>query len=218
MSPANSAAARAAAIRAGARRGVWRRLLAWCGVRTAAMRRADDRAARWAHGAAGEEATVRMLGRLESAGWHVRHDLRLRGRRFNLDHVLVSPCGTAVVVLDSKNWHRGRPTTMVGGRVCCGVEDRHDQVAKVAGYARLVGTALGLRGVVVWPLLVIHGSPIPGGRLEARVTGWDGPVHVLGPDWLLPTLTAAPRARDRRRAAMVAGRVDSVLSPYMEAG
>lgn len=159
-----------------------------------------------------------MLGQLETAGWHVRHDLRLRGRRFNVDHVATSPCGTAVVVVDSKNWRKGWPTMLVRGRVFCGAEDRHEQVVKVAGYARLVEAALALPGVVVWPLLVIHGSPVAGGRLEARVEGWEGAVHVLGTSMLLPVLAAAPRASDPHRAAMVAARVDSVLVPYAESG
>ncbi|WP_331764773.1 NERD domain-containing protein [Streptomyces sp. NBC_01238] len=182
------------------------------------MRRADIQAARWEHGAAGEETTARMLAALKVRGWAVRHDLRLRGRRFNLDHVLCSPCGTAVVVLDTKSWHRGRPTSLIRGRVCCGTEDRHEQVEKVAGYARLVDQALGLPGVAVWPLLVVHGSPVAGGQLEARVQGWDGPVYVLGPDLLVPRLAGAPKARDAQRAAAVAQRVDSVLLPYTEPG
>ncbi|MEV6146381.1 nuclease-related domain-containing protein [Streptomyces sp. NPDC051992] len=198
------------------------------GVRTAAMRQADAQAAQWEHGAKGEAATVRLLRPLVRWGWlrrllgrpvwTVRHDLRLRGRRFNLDHVLVSPCGTAVVVLDTKNWHRGRTTALVGGRVHCGEDDRHGQVEKVAGYAEMVATAVGLRPDQVWPLIVVHGSPIAGGRLEARVPGQRGVVHVLGPDWLVPTLAGAPKARDPQRAAQLAGRVDSVLLPYTERG
>ncbi|MFE9491465.1 nuclease-related domain-containing protein [Streptomyces sp. NPDC006641] len=192
------------------------------------MQQADAEAARWEHGAKGEAATKRLLRPLVRWGWLrrllrrpvwvIRHDLRLRGRRFNVDHVAVSPCGTAVVVVDSKNWRRGQPTRLVGGRVCCGSEDRHEQVEKVAKYARLVEAALGLPGVAVWPLLVVHGSPVAGGYLEARVQGWDGPVYVLGPDWLVPTLAGAPKARDPQRAAQLAGRVDSVLLPYTERG
>lgn len=218
MSTRNSAAARAAELRAGARRGLWRRLLAFLGLGGAKVRHADAAAARWAHGAAGEEATALLLAPLEAAGWHIRHDLRLRGRRFNIDTALASPCGTAVVVLDTKNWHRGRTTALVGGRVHCGEDDRHDQVEKVAGYAEAVATAVGLRPDQVWPLIVVHGSPIAGGRLEARVPGQRGVVHVLGPDWLVPTLAGAPKARDPQRAAQLAGRVDSVLLPYLERG
>jgi hypothetical protein len=123
-----------------------------------------------------------------------------------------------VVVLDTKAWHRGRTTDLVNGRVHCGTEDRHTQVQRVAEYALLVGQALGLPDVAVWPLLVVHGSPVAGGQLEARVNGWDGPVYVLGPEMLLPRLAGAPTAWDPRRAQAVADRVDSVLLPYTEPG
>lgn len=223
MSARNSAAAQAAAIRARARRGVGRRLLSLLGLRTAAMRQADDQAARWVHGAKGEEATARLLRGLTRWGWlrrllgrpvwAVRHDLRLRGRQFNLDHVLVSPCGTAVVVLDTKAWHRGRDTTLVAGRVCCGTDDRHDQIVKVAGYAQLVEAAVGLPAGAVWPLVVVHGSRIPGGHLKASTPG--GAVQVIGADLLVSTLASAPGGRDPRRAAVLAARVDQVLVPYL---
>lgn len=218
MTPRNSAAAQAAAIRAGARKGPWRRLLVLLGVRTPGMRRADARAFLWGHGAEGEAVTVRMLEALESRGWGIRHDVRLHGRRYQLDHVLVSPCGTAVVVLDTKNWGRSRPTQLIGGRVCWGAEDRHQEVAKVTRYARRVSDALALPGVAVWPLLVVHGSPVAGGQLEARVSGWNGLVHVLGPEALLPRLVGAPKVRDPRQASLVADRVDSVLVPYAQPG
>jgi hypothetical protein len=178
------------------------------------MRRADAQAFLWAHGAQGEAVTARMLGALESRGWAIRHDVRLRGRRFNVDHVLVPPCGTAVVVLDTKAWDRRRPTALVNGRVHCGAEDRHTKVQKVAEYALLVDQALNLPGVSVWPLLVVHGSPVAGGQLEARVLGWDGPVYVLSPELLLPRLAGAPKGWDPKRAQEVAARVDSVLLPY----
>ncbi|WSF22057.1 NERD domain-containing protein (plasmid) [Streptomyces sp. NBC_01353] len=178
------------------------------------MRRADAHAARAEHGAEGERMTAGLLRPLEAAGWHVRHDLVLPGSRANLDHVLVSPCGTAVVVLDTKRWRRGWPTQLVRGRVYCGAEDRHRQVEAVASYARRVAVALGLPAGAVWPLLVVHGSPIVGGWLEARAPGWDGVVHILGPGLLVPTLAAAPRQRDPRRAAALAAHVDQVLRPY----
>jgi Nuclease-related domain len=212
-----SAAARAAALRAGARRGLWRRVLALLGV-TAHTRRADAQAARWTIGGQAEAQTAGMLAQLERMGWNIRHDRALPGSRANLDHVLVSPCGTAVVVLDTKRWHAQKPTAIVGGRVHCGPEDRHRQVEAVASYAKRVGRALGLPDGSVWPLLVVHGSPITGGRLEARAPGWDGVVHVLGPEWLVPTLASAPQARDRRAAAALARRVDELLPPYVDRG
>ncbi|MFF2731833.1 nuclease-related domain-containing protein [Streptomyces sp. NPDC058008] len=177
------------------------------------MRQADAVAARWEHGAAGEAATARLLAPLSRAGWHIRHDLRLSGRRFNVDHVLVSPCGTAVVVADTKTWHRGRPTMLIGGRVHCG-DDRHDQVEAVARYARLVEAALDLPpGVVVVPLIVVHGSPVAPGGLEVPVSG--GTVWVLGAGEVVPRLQQAVQALpDRHRAQALDARVTAVLSPY----
>jgi hypothetical protein len=214
----NSAAREAAAIRARARKGVWRRLTAAVGLNQAAVR-ADAQAALWERGAQGETTTARMLAQLAGHGWQIRHDLRLRGRRFNLDHVLIAPEGT-VVVLDTKVWHRGQPTTLVGGRVHCGTQDRHDQVVKVAGYAAAVQEVLALPGVVVWPLLVVHNSPVQDGVLtvQAPEAGWAGPVYVLSPPYLVPTLAGGPNRLDPRRAAAVTARVDVVLRPYAEGG
>ena len=207
-----------------ARKGVRRKVLAWIGKNPAA-RRADALTARAAHGAVGEQWTAALLARLP-AGWTVWHGCRLPGFRHDLDHVLASPCGTAVVVLDSKRWHARWPTDLRAGRVWCGEEDRHEKIEAVARYADRLQTALGMPGVMVWPLLVVHGSQIqaagfPAGRLEApvevedrhgRVT-WSGVVHVLGPDWLVPTLAFAPKAVDAARAGRVVARLGQVLSP-----
>ncbi|MGW0948494.1 nuclease-related domain-containing protein [Streptomyces sp. NPDC002623] len=216
MTAGRSASAQARAIRARARRGVCRRVLALLGwSRTA--RRADAVAARWEKGAAAEAATARMLEALHRQGWHVRHDRALPGSRANLDHVLISPCGTAVVVLDTKRWHAGKPTWLVRGRVYCDTEDRHGQVEAVARYAARVGRVLQLPAVSVFPLLVVHGSTVAGGELapHVAVNGWQGPVYVLFADRLVPRLAAAPKGvRDPARAAGVARRVDEVLRPY----
>jgi hypothetical protein len=200
-------------LRGGLRAALCRRIRAWLGLRPS---RADRQARRFAHGAAGEEATAQILEGLERTGWHVRHDLKLRGRRFNLDHVLVSPCGTALVVVDTKAWRRTWTTALVDGRVHCGPENRHDKVQDLAGYARLVAQALALPASAVHPLLVVHGSPVAGGFLEVPVRG--GTVFVLGPDRVVSTLEASPTGRDVRRAAALAAHVDQVLAPYRDAG
>jgi hypothetical protein len=213
MTAGGSAAARARALRGGLRAAVERRVRVWLGVRPS---RADRQARRWAHGAAGEQQTARLLDGLVRTGWHVRHDLMIRGRRFNLDHVLVSPCGTALVVVDTKAWRRTWTTALVGGRVYCGTDDRHEQVQNLAGYARLVAQALALPASAVHPLLVVHGSPVAGGFLEVPVRG--GTVVVLGPDRVVSTLEASPPGRDVRRATELAARVDRVLVPYVDGG
>ena len=66
MTAGCSAAARAVMLRQAARAGVWRCFTAWLGIsRTACV--ADREAAVWAFGAAGEEATARLLAPLERA-------------------------------------------------------------------------------------------------------------------------------------------------------
>jgi hypothetical protein len=175
-------------------------------------------AARWDLGAQAEAATARLLSTLETAGWHVLHDRRLPGSRANLDHVLVSPCGGALVVLDTKRWHAGRETVLLRGRVHCGTEDRaedrHDQVEAVARYAARVAQLVGLPTAAVWPLLVVHGSRVAGGRLRASAEAWPGPVWVLSPELLVPMLAAAPDGRDAVRAARLAACVAGVLPSY----
>lgn len=212
----NSAARQAAAIRAHARRGVWRRLLAALGV-TAHTRAADARAVRWRVGGEGEQATAARLAPLTREGWHILHDRALPYSRANLDHVLIPPSAAGVIVLDTKRWHAQKLTRLVGGRVHCGDEDRHVQVEKVAGYARRVAAAVGVPGESVIPLLVVHGSRVVGGHLDVTLPGQANPVFVLDPDWMMSTLRGAASAAglsDRQDAVALAGRVAQMLPPY----
>jgi hypothetical protein len=142
--------------------------------------------------------------------------MALPGRRFNLDHVLASPCGTAVVVLDTKAWRKSWTTALVNGRVHCDTEDRHDQIEKVASYAHAVAAALGLPTAHVRPLVVVHGSPVAGGHLEAPTPY--GPVLVLSPELLVSSLAAAPGLRDPVRAGLLADLVGDVITPYVDVG
>jgi hypothetical protein len=214
----NSAGREAAVLRQKARGGPVRRLLARIGVDTVdhtLMARAD----RYDHGGKAEEETLAMLQPLRRYGWQILPDRLLpdgRGKA-NLDDVLVTDDG--IVVLDVKAWHRRRITTLVNGRVCCGTEDRHEQVENVAGYASRVARLVGMPADRVWPLLVVHGSQIKAsgfdaGRLEVRAPKWAGPVHVLGPQWLVPTLVRAGSGRDPVRTEVLARRVAGVLPPY----
>ena len=192
--------------RRAARQGVRRRVTAWLGLNPAA-RRADALTARVAHGVVGEKETARLLAGLPK-GWRVVYGRKLPPYPNDYDALLIPPGGTAVVAADTKNWHAGWETTVRGGRLHCGRQDRHEQVEK----------AVGVPGVRVWPLLVVHGSrivpppPLPPGRLEVGAAGWEGVVHVLGPQWLVPVLAGASRGRDPGRAAALARRVDGVLS------
>lgn len=209
-----SPAARAQALRAGARRGMWRRLLALLGF-GAVDARTEALARRSEIGAEAERATGVQLRVLEDRGWYVAHGRQVPGYRADLDHVLVPPTGTAVVVLDTKRWHARRDTVLRGGRVHCGLEDRHGQIEAVARYAARVHRELGMPGVDVWPLLVIHGSRIPGGHLAAPVAG-GRVVHVLSVERLVPELVKAVNGWDPSAAGVLARRVDQVLPPYRQ--
>ncbi|MGW3383308.1 nuclease-related domain-containing protein [Streptomyces albogriseolus] len=183
-------------------------MTAWAGLNPEAAR-ADAVAARWRLGAEAERETARRLRVLRLHGWRIRHDLRLTGRRFNLDHVLVSPCGTAVVVADTKRWPVGRTVTAGGGRLWCGGEDRTTEAEKAARYAALVAAAVGVQ---VWPLLIVHGSRVQGRHLEVDTVS--GRVQVVAVDQAVRVLRAAPAGWSWVGARQTAGRVDGVLRPY----
>lgn len=197
-----------------ARKGVRRKVLAWAG-RNPAAKRADALLGRARFGAEAEQWTADLLKQLPD-GWTVFHGRKLPGFDNDYDHILVSPCGTAVVVLDTKRWNAVWYTQLSEGRVYCGLEDRHKKIQAVARYASRLEVAVGVSGVRVLPLLVVHGSRVRGGFLTALVGGRE--VHVLSPAYLVPTLVKAPKVRDPGRAAVVAARVDVVLRPYGAGG
>ena len=214
----NSAARKAAAIRAGARRGWWRWLLARLGV-TAHTRRADARARAWEAGARGEADTVGLLSVLEREGWRVLHDRAIPGARTaNADHVLVSP-GAKVFVVDSKLWSARQPggglVRAAGGHLMHGERVDGRSIGAVRFEADLVGRALG---VPVQPLIAVHRAPVagdgfilqevpvvPAGRLVELLRGNDGP-RAAGAQWLgklaaerLPPYIGREQGRGRRR-------------------
>jgi len=184
----NSAARQAAAIRAYARRGVWRWLLARLGV-TAHTRRADAQARAWDAGAKGEADTAGLLSVLEREGWRVLHDRAIPGARTaNVDHVLVSP-GARVFVVDSKLWSAKGPgggvVRPVGDRLMHGERVDGRAIGSVRFEADMVSRVLG---VPVQPLIAVHNAPVagqgfilqevpvvPAGRLVELLRGNDGP-------------------------------------------
>lgn len=219
MSAGGSAQEWAAATYAHARRGIWRPLLSRLGV-TAHTRRADAAASRRSRGGEGEAYTARLLAPLEGLGWHLRHDLAPPWRGGNYDHVLISPSGALVIVLDTKQWRKNWTTTLQNGQVYCDTENRHDQLVKAVKHAGQVRDLLGMPTVEVLPMVVVHGSQVAGGHLDVPVPGLPAPVFVLASDWLVPTLAQAgvSSPADPWRAGEVAARVDQVLRPYPQGG
>ncbi|HVF75376.1 MAG TPA: nuclease-related domain-containing protein [Acidimicrobiales bacterium] len=148
----------------------------------AKARRLEEAADRYQQGAAGEEATARLLARLDQSRFRVFHDLRLPGSRANVDHVVVGPTGLFVV--DSKNY-----TSRVSvnkDTLWCGrypqtkrLETAHWEAAQVVEALRLDGDDVPVPTVV----LCIHGVELPFTSAEV------GGALVVAPSFLLGAIT-----------------------------
>jgi Nuclease-related domain len=116
----------------------------------------------WRRGAEGERRTARLLSPLERQGWVVLHDLAIPRSRANLDHLAIGPGG--VFVIDSKQyrghlqldrfgrlWHGRYPLTTT----LRAVEFEADQAARV----------LPDPGVVMVPIVAVHGAQVPWGKV-----------------------------------------------------
>lgn len=202
-----SAAQHAAHLRAGAQRGLWRRLLAVLGFRTVSARTAAEAAA-WDAGAAGEAWTGRLLAELQLHGWWVLHDRSLPGAmRANADHVVISPAAR-VFLVDSKLWSaRTGPVHAVGGQLRHGSYDRGQAVRSVVFERTLVARALRLPESAVTALIAVHRAPVAEGGFFV------GDVPVIPADRLVTLLTANDGARDPG-AVLLAQAADRVLPPY----
>ena len=137
----------------------------------------------WATGADGEERLGARLDVQAGPMLRVLHDLRIPGRRGNIDHVVVCPSG--VVVIDAKKY-KGRPQLRVEGgilrprreRLFVGGRDRSRLVNGVLGQRAVVRAALGeTNQVPAKAVLCFVGAdwPLIGGDFDTQG------VHVLWP-------------------------------------
>lgn len=196
-----------------ARGGRWERLLALLGLDGGRKAARQREASRWSAGGVGEAMTAAIIDPLALRGWRVLHDRALPGHgTANVDHVLIPPCGTCAVVIDSKRWSAKRgPVRLAGGRLTHAGQDRHPNLKQLATVERLLGAPVVL-------LVVVHGAPVVGGPFpgELRV----GPVLVLEAGRLLAELEGLGRAlRPDRAAAVRLFRVAEARLPrYVEGG
>jgi Nuclease-related domain len=159
----------------------------------------------WRRGAAGERRTARLLAPLERQGWAVLHDLALPRSQANLDHLVIGPGG--VFVIDSKQY-RGRLQLDPSGRLWRGRYPLAPILRVVSFEADQAAQVLPDPGVVVMPIVAVHGAQVPWGKVVV-----DGvPVvaarrlpsmlrqfpAVLGPEQVT---AGADQARIRFRAA-----------------
>jgi hypothetical protein len=116
----------------------------------------------WRRGAAGERRTARLLGPLQRQGWAVLHDLAVPGSRANLDHLVIGPGG--VFVIDSKHY-RGRLRLDASGRLWHGRYPLAPALRAVSFEADQAAQVLTDPDVVVVPVMAVHGSQVPWGKV-----------------------------------------------------
>ena len=154
------------------------------GWRRGATQSDRDAAQAWRVGAWGEEATARALAALPR-GARVFHDVVLPGRRENIDHVVVTRRGVAII--ETKRWSGrvvvGRHHVRVNG------ERRDDVIDQVARVRRSLSRYLD--GASVDAFVCVHGGAVRASwwRRRARI----GDVGFGSPDAMLRWL------RRRRR-------------------
>ncbi|RIH58455.1 hypothetical protein D3C59_35015 [Streptomyces sp. SHP22-7] len=98
----------------------------------------------------------------------------------------------------------------------CGPQDRHEQIVRFAGYVSGTAAALGVPAGMLMPVIVVHGSPVAGDRLDVPVPAWERTVHVLAADVLVDVLAGMPGGRGPVQPAAVdlAARVRRTLPQY----
>jgi hypothetical protein len=166
--------------------------------------RVSQDARNWQRGACGERRTARRLDRLTRHGWVVFHDLAIPDSRANADHLAIGPAG--VFLADSKNW-RGRLAFAPDGTLWHGSYPLTATLATIGFEAQAIVRALAVRGLVVEPLLVVHGSTIPWGEQYL------GGVAVLPVSRVVATLLALPPLLTDQQVAQLAQRVAARLRP-----
>jgi hypothetical protein len=124
--------------------------------------RPSPEAIAWRRGAAGERRTARLLGPLERQGWVVLHDLAVPGSRANIDHLVIGPGG--IFVIDSKQY-RGRLQLDPSGRLWHGRYPLAPSLQAVSFEADQAAQVLPDPGVVVLPVVVVHGAQVPWGKV-----------------------------------------------------
>ena len=158
----------------------------------------------WARGARGERRTARQLRRLTRHGWIVFHDLAIPGSGANADHLAMGHGG--IFLLDSKNW-RGRLAFTPDGTLWHGSYPLTATLATIGWEASVIAGALAVPGLVIQPIMVIHGSAIPWGEQYL------GGVAILPAGQLGATLLALPPQLTAEQVAQFTGRAMARLGP-----
>jgi len=132
---------------------------------------------------------------LERYGWVVLHDLAIPGSRANIDHLLIGPGG--VFIIDSKQY-RGRLQLDPTGRLWHGRYPLGPALQAVSFEADHAAQVLPDPGVVVRPIMAIHGAQVPWGKVLM-----DG-IPVVPAKRLPSMLRALPTVLEPERVAELA--------------
>jgi hypothetical protein len=116
----------------------------------------------WRRGAAGERRTARLLDPLERHGWAVLHDLAIPRSQANIDHLVIGPGGAFMI--DSKQY-RGRLQLDASGRLWHGRFPLAPAVRAVSFEADQAARVLPDPGLVVVPIVAVHGAQVPWGKV-----------------------------------------------------
>ena len=157
--------------------------------------RPSPEAIAWRRGAAGERRTARLLDPLERHGWVVLHDLAVPGSRANIDHLALGPGG--IFVVDSKQY-RGRLQLDGSGRLWHGRYPLAPTLQAVSFEADQAALVLSDPDVVVVPVMAIHGTQVPWGKVVM-----DG-VPVVAARRLPSMLGELPAVLGAERVAVLA--------------
>lgn len=167
-------------------------------------------------GAAGEREIGKLLDRLVPRGISVLHDLRIPGRRGNLDHLAVGPSG--VFVINTKN-HVGRVTVRTRGPIwnpgppCLFIAGRDRSAYLESARRDAAGVTRSLEGHQLEDVV----SVIPVIALAQAEWGWFAKplecqgVWVVGPKGLTNLVTRPGElssAAVRRVAGLLAERLE----------
>jgi hypothetical protein len=110
----------------------------------------------------GERRTGRLLDPLQRHGWAVLHDLAVPRSQADIDHLVIGAGG--VFVIDSKHY-RGRLQLDGSGRLWHGRYPLGPTLRAVSFEADQAARVLTDPDVVVVPIVAIHGTQVPWGKV-----------------------------------------------------
>ena len=173
--------------------------------------KAEQRAARYDAGAAGERLTAQLIDPLRREGWTILHDRALPKGRANIDHLAISPSGT-VFMPDTKRWSARYPITVRNRRLWHGTWDVTDRLDGLHHEQQTAGRVLG---VPVTPIVAMQGAPLHDqtGRAvtELHIHG----VRIVPAQRLADVLRTAGRIPGQRQARDIAAHAERALPPYV---